>query len=361
LRRAPGRELGVGITTAFNLIHVSCHRDAVRAEKGGKTARSEWDGAALRNQQTPCNNLLPLWGGTVPRSAYANAVDRFWSMSSNVARLPESRGRPLVHVLGGLLRCCATGLAVPPGPQAPLASPLPFLEDSVAITSPTKSASSSGGSRQCNARLVPGVMQVTLRSLRSSTASPDSALVHAAATGGAVDEGALFSVAASLLLHANEEAKWRSTLFAAMSAMLKVAGAAARAAGREATAEWLWEAIRPGLLTLALADGIRSATVAAAPSRGPESDDKDAEDSQDPMGAVEWRLRVDDMACVEGCARAIETLDEEAAQAASFMEIFDILEILEPVLQHAPSCEEFVTRTAGPEQEVDSSISLAQA
>lgn len=44
--------------THMNAIHAGCHREAARVDRGSR--RDEWDGAALRNSQTKCNNLLPI-------------------------------------------------------------------------------------------------------------------------------------------------------------------------------------------------------------------------------------------------------------------------------------------------------------
>ncbi len=44
--------------TQFNAIHLSCHRDAARSDRGSR--REEWEGATLRNSQTICNNIIPL-------------------------------------------------------------------------------------------------------------------------------------------------------------------------------------------------------------------------------------------------------------------------------------------------------------
>lgn len=48
----------------------------------------EWEGAALRNSGTRCNNLLPVAGPAVPEAAYAAAAATFWGNlpASSVAR-----------------------------------------------------------------------------------------------------------------------------------------------------------------------------------------------------------------------------------------------------------------------------------
>ena len=44
----------------WNLIHLACHEAARRADASLRTAKSEWEGAALRNGGTLANNLLPV-------------------------------------------------------------------------------------------------------------------------------------------------------------------------------------------------------------------------------------------------------------------------------------------------------------
>lgn len=57
-----GPKLGSGSyfssLTHMNAIHVGCHREAARVDRSSR--RDEWDGAALRNSQTKCNNLFPV-------------------------------------------------------------------------------------------------------------------------------------------------------------------------------------------------------------------------------------------------------------------------------------------------------------
>ena len=44
----------------WNLIHLACHEAARRADASLRTAKSEWEGATLRNGGTLANNLLPV-------------------------------------------------------------------------------------------------------------------------------------------------------------------------------------------------------------------------------------------------------------------------------------------------------------
>lgn len=44
----------------WNLIHVTCHEAARRADASLRVAKREWEGATLRNAGTLTNNLLPV-------------------------------------------------------------------------------------------------------------------------------------------------------------------------------------------------------------------------------------------------------------------------------------------------------------
>ena len=70
---ANGRKtMGYTTVTHFNLVHVDCHVAAVRQARG----REEWESATLQNANTKCNGLLPLWGPSVPESAFASSLAR---------------------------------------------------------------------------------------------------------------------------------------------------------------------------------------------------------------------------------------------------------------------------------------------
>jgi E3 ubiquitin-protein ligase UBR4 len=57
----------VGYTTVThsNFIHFTCHQNAHRADQQMKNPKKEWEGAAIRNDHTKCNNLFPLKGGNL--------------------------------------------------------------------------------------------------------------------------------------------------------------------------------------------------------------------------------------------------------------------------------------------------------
>jgi hypothetical protein len=80
--------------TCFKTIHFSCHREASRAERTMKQPKEEWEGATLRNSQTKCNNLFPLWGASVSEEAYAVYVEQAFIGVQNVLNREDKQGRP---------------------------------------------------------------------------------------------------------------------------------------------------------------------------------------------------------------------------------------------------------------------------
>ena len=50
----------MSMVTHFNPIHLSCHRNAIRAENSMRKPKSEWEGASIRNSHTRCNNWFPI-------------------------------------------------------------------------------------------------------------------------------------------------------------------------------------------------------------------------------------------------------------------------------------------------------------
>lgn len=74
----------------FNLIHISCHAAARRADSALRQPKREWEGATRRNGDTLCNNLLPVASASVPLDAYTAAASIFWD---NLAALGGGGGR----------------------------------------------------------------------------------------------------------------------------------------------------------------------------------------------------------------------------------------------------------------------------
>ena len=93
--QAPGALLGVyalrcgdTLTSHMRPIHPACHAAAKRADAALRVAKSEWEGAALRNGNVPCNCIVPLYDASVDAEEYARAVGglggRLWAMARSV-------------------------------------------------------------------------------------------------------------------------------------------------------------------------------------------------------------------------------------------------------------------------------------
>lgn len=93
----------------FNIIHFQCHQEAKRADAALKNPKKEWDGAALRNNETLCNNLFPIRGPAVPLSQYTRYVDQYWDYLNALGRADGSRLRLLTYDVVLMLARFATG------------------------------------------------------------------------------------------------------------------------------------------------------------------------------------------------------------------------------------------------------------
>ena len=128
---------GYCTVTNFNLIHLLCHKEAARADQELKPKKEEWEGAALRNSSTKCNNLFPLFAPGITEELYAQYVDRYWNNLQHMCgRCESTRFRLLAHDLRLLLLRLATESS--------------FAEDS------------KGGTRETNFISAPFFMQMGL-------------------------------------------------------------------------------------------------------------------------------------------------------------------------------------------------------
>ncbi|XP_051119264.1 auxin transport protein BIG [Andrographis paniculata] len=93
----------------FNIIHFQCHQEAKRADAALRNPKKEWDGAALRNNETLCNNLFPIRGSSVPMGQYTRYVDQYWDYLNALGRADGSRLRLLTYDIVLMLARFATG------------------------------------------------------------------------------------------------------------------------------------------------------------------------------------------------------------------------------------------------------------
>ncbi|KAL6498614.1 hypothetical protein OROHE_026555 [Orobanche hederae] len=118
----------------FNIIHFQCHQEAKRADAALKNPKKEWDGAALRNNETLCNNLFPLRGPSVPMGQYIRYIDQYWDYLNAMGRADGSRLRLLTYDIVLMLARFATGASF--------------------------SADSRGGGKESNSKFLPFMIQM---------------------------------------------------------------------------------------------------------------------------------------------------------------------------------------------------------
>ncbi len=107
----------ISSTSAFNVLHFSCHRKATSADKNLCNPKSEWEGAALRNSRMACNSMLPIRNPSLteePRSSGLGPVTFSWARCldnhfSNIREVMQSElyssgisGRHIVPAVGRL-------------------------------------------------------------------------------------------------------------------------------------------------------------------------------------------------------------------------------------------------------------------
>jgi hypothetical protein len=137
----------------FNVIHFSCHASAKRADAALKASKKEWEGAALRNNETLCNNLLPLRTPRLSDAEYMRGCDAFYSNLQAVGRTDGARVHLLTHDIAMLMGRFATSTSF--------------------------SADAHGGGRESNMNLLPFLVQMA-RSLLSIASGGQRAVYQAA-------------------------------------------------------------------------------------------------------------------------------------------------------------------------------------
>eukprot|EP00177_Eucheuma_denticulatum_P000016 GFKZ01000034.1.p1 GENE.GFKZ01000034.1~~GFKZ01000034.1.p1 ORF type:complete len:5357 (-),score=648.29 GFKZ01000034.1:273-16343(-) len=143
--------------THLNAIHMSCHKEASRADRSSR--RDEWDGAFLRNSHTKCNNMFPIRPPITCKEglssddqiamkqaklSYSAAVENYFARLSSLARTSLPHPKAVKYDLGrSLLRFANGGAAV-------------FSEHA------------KGGGPHSNACLIPSMVSLAIYLLQSS-------------------------------------------------------------------------------------------------------------------------------------------------------------------------------------------------
>ena len=159
---------GYATVSHFNAIHFACHAAARRADIALRTPKREWEGASLRNSETLCNNLLPVFAGRVGEPSFARAAGAWWeNVAAAVGKTEPASAR---------LRLALADVAMLLGRFATGANG-------------SFSADCHGGGRESNMRVVPFVLQLAAHELArdpnshpsgsaSSSRSQTNAAVH---------------------------------------------------------------------------------------------------------------------------------------------------------------------------------------
>ena len=143
---------GYATVSHFNAIHFACHASARRADIALRTPKREWEGAALRNSETLCNNLLPVLGGAGVRdSSYRRAAEGWWENVAQVGRQEPAAAR---------LRLALADVAMLLGRFATGANA-------------SFSADCHGGGRESNMRVVPHVLRLAAHELAPDLVTDD--------------------------------------------------------------------------------------------------------------------------------------------------------------------------------------------
>ncbi|XP_078439464.1 auxin transport protein (BIG) [Wolffia australiana] len=129
-----GGDLVYTTVSHFNVIHFQCHLEAKRADAALKNPKKEWEGAALRNNETLCNSIFPLRGPALLPAQYARYIDQHWDNLAALGAADGSRIRLLSYDIVLMLARFATGASF--------------------------SADSRGGGKESNARFLPFMVQM---------------------------------------------------------------------------------------------------------------------------------------------------------------------------------------------------------
>jgi hypothetical protein len=298
---------------------MSCHAQATRAERNLKVPRLEWDGASLRNQNTRCNNLLPVRGPQTPAHMYSEYTERYWTNVGQLGRHEGSRFRMMVHDVRLLLQRLATGSSF--------------------------SVDSGGGSARSNVKVLPFLVQMGYQCLGDASTStwrqassavakhltrwaPASAAASPGSSNSAASgvDGPDYYAVATLWF----PAKWRANKSALLLSMVVHA---LRAARIPTDAERWWEAdggsavleaCRLPITLMCLLARLHNILHTPAPAAGDRGDSSEAD-------AVQEKLRNEDVDLMHLCDQLVDFYQDELAVSESIVELLDVGELLQDI------------------------------
>lgn len=342
----------------FNIIHFQCHQEAKRADAALKNPKKEWDGAALRNNETLCNNLFPLRGASVPIGQYIRYVDQYWEYLNSLGRADGSRLRLLTYDIVLMLARFATGASF--------------------------STDCRGGGKESNARFLPFMIQMArhlldhdssqrntmaksiptyLASPTSESKTPTSGTPPSAAAG--TEETVQFMMVSSLLSESYES--WLQHRFAFLQRGIyhaymqrthgrsvqrfspNLSGSTSGSSSETGGSNDLLSIIQPMLVYTGLIEQLQrffkvkkssSSTATIHTSKEMEGEDESRRLEAWEVMMKERLLNVKEMV---GFSKELLTWLDDMISAADLQEAFDILGVLSDVLSGGvSSCEDFV-------------------
>ncbi|KAJ4456196.1 putative Auxin transport protein BIG [Paratrimastix pyriformis] len=326
---------GFTTVTAFNLIHLQCHHDATQADSQLKKPREEWEGAALRNSGISCNNLLPLAAECLPEENYRRSLEKFWQYQGRVGRVEGLRSRLLGHDLRMLLSRFAEGRSF--------------------------SADCHGGGRETNLRLIPFLISTLIETLDARDGRerrqlekamtkfitmPDEIFARQLASPASAaqqSDSVFYFGALSLALMSREEWRRHRLIFAKRALLyfhaIREIVPHDEAASPETAAATPFQKLRPAVLFVALVDLLND-TLKPKTVGTPETPPADSETIfwHQPGGPFtrpyRHELRAENRSLHDQLAdRILQPLNGDLSDAASFQELFDIMGVLQEVLQ----------------------------
>lgn len=349
----------------FNIIHFQCHQEAKRADAALKNPKKEWDGAALRNNETLCNNLFPLRGPSVPTGQYIRYVDQYWDYLNALGRADGSRLRLLTYDIVLMLARFATGASF--------------------------SADCRGGGKESNARFLPFMMQMarhlldhdssqrhimvkSISTYLSSPASESKASTTAGTqTSAGTEETVQFMMVTSLLSESYESWLQNRSSFLQrgiyhayiqrthgrpvprsspnLSGALKTESGSTSTSGSEAGGSIeLFSTIQPMLVYTGLIEQLqrffkvkKSSIATTLQTQGTSKNVEEDDDSKKLEGwEVVMKERILNVKEMADFSSELLSWLNDMTSATDFQEAFDVLGVLSDVLSGFSQCEDYV-------------------
>lgn len=349
----------------FNIIHFQCHQEAKRADAALRNPKKEWEGAALRNNETLCNCIFPLRGPAVPIAQYVRCVDQYWDNLNALGRADGTRLRLLTYDIVLMLARFATGASFSTdskgGGRESNSRFLPFMIQMASYLL-DQGSSNNQQQRRSMAKSVSAYLSSSV-SISDSPTRPSSSLPIARSSPGSSDETVQFMMVNSLLSESYED--WcqhrpaflqrgiyhaymqhkhgRSTLRLSSdssSSSTLVKPDEGSSLGPNDSSK-LFAIIQPMLVYTGLVEQLQRFFKPSKAAGGKKELEGDS------GGLERWEVvmkeKLLNMKEMVGFSKELLSWLEDMTSAADLQEAFDVMGALEDALSSGfPSCEEFV-------------------